>query len=194
LTKSQEDGKNDKGKLEIGVSLMINLDMTQFQNRLASIMPLLFLLLFFLLLLFGAWLSYILMRNQRKKFGENKIFYLDDEFLIIDKLKYESFFQIFVPFVIKFPISSIDYVEIGYERWRRFGYIIYAQIIKKNGRKSFRYWFSVNAYEKRKFFETPVHINEISLIKETMRKMAEELETLHISCKVNEEETVGFFL
>lgn len=44
---------------------MINLDVTQFQNRLSSTMPLLF-FLFFLLLLFGAWFSYILMRKQRK--------------------------------------------------------------------------------------------------------------------------------
>lgn len=168
---------------------MINSNMTAFQQRLAGVGPLLLLFLFFILLLFGAWISHKRIRKYRKKYGEDRLFYRSGNLLIIDKLKSEIFFEVFVPSVAKFSISSIDYVEIGYAWWRRFGYITYVRIIKKNRRKSFRYWFSVNVYENGKFFETPVHISEISLIKETMGEIERELELLGIPCKVNEKET-----
>ena len=168
---------------------MINSNMTPFQQRLAGIKPLLFLFLFLLLLLIGVWILYKRIRKYRNKYGENKIFYIDEEFLIIDKVKSETFFGVFVPFVTKFPISSINYVEIGYVRWRRYGYVSYVQIIRKNKIKSFRYYFCVNVYEKRRFFETPVDINKIYLIKEIMIKIAKELEVLGIPCKINEKET-----
>ena len=168
---------------------MINSNMTHFQQRLAGIRPLLFLFLFLLLLLIGVWLLYKRTKKYRNKYGENKIFYIDEDFLIIDKLKSETFFGVFVPLLIKFPIRTINYVEIGYIRWRRIGYVTYIQIIKKNRRKSFRYYFSVNVYKKRKFFETPVNINEIYMIEETMRKIEKELDILGIPCKVNEKET-----
>lgn len=94
--------------------------------------------------------------------------------------------------MIKFHIDSIDYVEIGYAWWRRFGYITYIQIIKKNRRKSFKYYFSAYVYEKIKFLEKPVGINEIYLINKTMKKMARELEILGIPYKLNEKETEFF--
>lgn len=171
---------------------MINSNMTSFQQKLVSVKPLLFLLLLFILLLIGVGISYKRIGKYRKKYGKYQLFYRDADFLIIDKLKSEAFFEVFVPFMTKFPISSIDYVKIGYARWRRFGYVSYIQMIKKNRRKSFRYWFSVNVYEKRNFFETPVYISEISLIEKTMRKMAKEIELLGIPCKVNKKETKFF--
>ena len=162
------------------------------QKILADIKPLLFFLLFFLILLFGSWISYRFMIKYIKKFGENQIFYLDDDVLIINKLKHESFFQTFLPNMIKFPLSSIDYIEIGYGSFKRAGYMPYVQIIKKNRGKSIKYWFSSNSYIKRKFFEEPVR--DTYLVMEAMKKIAKELEALHISFKINDVETVKIFL
>lgn len=59
--------------------------MMVFQNRLEGIKPLLFSLLFFLILLMGAWFSYSLVKKYRKKYGENKLFYHDEDIFSIRK-------------------------------------------------------------------------------------------------------------
>ena len=70
---------------------MINSDMTPFQQRLSGVKPLLFLFLFLILLLIGVWLLYKRIRKYRNKYGENKIFYIDDDFLIIDKISNQHY-------------------------------------------------------------------------------------------------------
>lgn len=59
--------------------------MIAFQNRLEGIKPLLFSLLFFLMLLMGAWFSYSLVKKYSKKYDENKLFYRDEDIFSIRK-------------------------------------------------------------------------------------------------------------
>lgn len=59
--------------------------MIAFKNRLEGIKPILFSLLFFLMLLMRAWFSYSLVKKYRKKYGENKLFYRDEDIFSIRK-------------------------------------------------------------------------------------------------------------
>lgn len=68
--------------------------MIAFQNRLEGIKLLLFSLLFFLMLLMGAWFSYSLVKKYRKKYGENKLFYRDEDIFSIRKKEMNNILSI----------------------------------------------------------------------------------------------------
>lgn len=102
---------------------------------LKGILPLLFLFLFFLMLLLGAGLSFWRMRVRRERFGAAHVFYLEEPYLLVNSLRCEIFFRIFVPLPIRFRLDSIAHVEIGYGHWRRTGYLPYIRVVRKNGKK-----------------------------------------------------------
>lgn len=56
--------------------------------------------------------------------------------------------------------------------------MIYVRIIRKSGRKSLLYWFHANMYERNGFFGGLV--KDVAMVKQTMRKVAGELEEYHI--------------
>lgn len=160
---------------------------------LKGILPLLFLFLFFLMLLLGAGLSFWRMRVRRERFGAAHVFYLEEPYLLVNSLRCEIFFRIFVPLPIRFRLDSMAHVEIGYGHWRRTGYLPYIRIVRKNGKKSARYWVRVDVYDsEQRFFFTPVR--SVAPVKQVMEKIGEELEGFSVPYQRNEKETESLFL